>query len=85
MNTLEDYAASVADLKTVLKRYRVLPHGVVAAQLRISHQRLSDLILKKAIETEPYFGARAIVVVSALNYAKARYQRRQRANSKPSS
>jgi hypothetical protein len=66
-------AASICCLQKLLKQSRLLPHGVVAAALDVSKQRLSNLILGGYVDTETVCGARLVSVSTALFYAKARW------------
>jgi hypothetical protein len=76
MNSVEECAASILDLRAALKKSSLFPQGVVAVLLRVTKQRLNDLIRDGHVERSPFAGAGFVCVRSALNYAKARYRRR---------
>jgi len=59
------------------KQSSLFSPGVVAVLLQVSRQRMSQLIHDGHVQAEPFQGARFGPVRSALNYAKARYRRKQ--------
>ena len=83
MKPLQVLQTSVSDLETARRRYRVLPHGVVATLLRVSHQRLTDLIQDGVVQIDVFQGWKSVVVASALTYARGRFRRKLRGSKCP--
>ncbi len=83
MPTPEQILACISGLDELRRKSRLLPHGIVAARLCVSRQRLDELIRRGVVETDSVDGGRLVVVASALSYAKARYQRTRKQSRNP--
>lgn len=75
MATIEEMRVCIGEMARLKDQSRLLPQGIVAGALCVSKQRLDFLVRDGVIDSECVSGCRLVVVGSALNYARRRFQR----------